>query len=441
MNLYILKQVAELFKSYKKVSYIGRIDDNLIKLHLDDQIFFVNLEKSKSSIFCFDDMLVGSKEYKAPFDFALQKYCLKANIVDCSIDGNNRILLLKLHKKLDYKEIYCTLQLEFTGKYTNAIIVDSNDVILESMRKISQNSRIIKNGIKLVKLPQQEDFIIKKIDYDGDIISYLYDLYKKALDENLKSYKATIISSLQVKRDKLCNLLDNLSNKYKLLEKSRYYSHLGYLIQNNMNLDFNAESILLRDYDGNVINLNLCDFSSRSASSLINECFAKSKKLNLKSKNISIQEENLKDNIKFLDSKIEFVLNAKNINDIKIINPKKPKNQISADLKSQYESFFVSGVKISVGKNKNENIALLRDAKANDIWMHLRNIPSSHLIIHCSKNKIRDEVLNKACEILVGFCSIKIGNFEVDYTRRKFVKIKEGANVVYSNYSTITIKK
>ena len=155
-----------------------------------------------------------------------------------------------------------------------------------------------------------------------------------------------------------------------------------------MNLDFNAESILLRDYDGNVINLNLCDFSSRSATSLINECFAKSKKLNLKSKNISIQEENLKDNIKFLDSKIEFVLNAKNINDIKIINPKKPKNQISADLKSQYESFFVSGVKISVGKNKNENIALLRDAKANDIWMHLRNIPSSHLIIHCSKNKI-----------------------------------------------------
>ena len=212
MNLYILKQVAELFKSYKKVSYIGRIDDNLIKLHLDDQIFFVNLEKSKSSIFCFDDMLVGSKEYKAPFDFALQKYCLKANIVDCSIDGNNRILLLKLHKKLDYKEIYCTLQLEFTGKYTNAIIVDSNDVILESMRKISQNSRIIKNGIKLVKLPQQEDFIIKKIDYDGDIISYLYDLYKKALDENLKSYKATIISSLQVKRDELCDLLDNLSN-------------------------------------------------------------------------------------------------------------------------------------------------------------------------------------------------------------------------------------
>ncbi len=439
MNLYILKQVVELFKSYKKISYIGRIDDNLIKLQLDSDLFFISLEKSKSCIFCCNSMFVSSKEYKAPFDFALQKYCLKANIVDCDIDGNNRIMLLKLYKKLDYKEIYCILHLEFTGKYTNAIIVDSNDIILESMRKVSQNSRIIKNGIKLVRLPQQENFIIKKIDYGNDIISYLHNSYTKILNENLKSYKSNVVSLLKSKRDKLTHILNNLPNKNILLEKSKYYSDIGYLIQNNMHLDFNKQSVFLLDYDGNKVILNLCDFNSRSASLLINECFLKAKKLNLKSKNISIQEENLKDNINFLDSKIEFVSCANNINDIKIINSKKQND--NTNKKARYESFFIDGIKISVGKNKNENIALLKDARANDIWMHIRDIPSSHLIIHYSKNNIRDDVLNKACEILVGFCPIKIGNFEVDYTRRKFVKIKEGANVVYSNYSTVTIKK
>lgn len=440
MNLYILKQVAHLFKSYKKVNYIGRIDDNLIKLCLDNKTFFVNLEKSKSSIFCFDDGFVGSKNYKAPFDFALQKYCLKANIVDCDIDGNNRILLLKLHKKLDYKEIFCILQLEFTGKYTNAIILDFNNIILESLRKISCNTRIIKNGIKLSALPQQENFTIKEIDFGGDILKYLYSSYKKILDENLQSYKISTISSLQNKRDKLINLLDNLPSKDELIEKSKYYSNIGYIMQNNMNLDFNKKPVLIRDYNGDEIVLNLDDFTSKNASLLINECFAKSKKLNLKSKNIALQEENLKENIEFLDSKIEFIRNAKNISDIKIINPKNIQNNHNVT-KLQYESFFVEGIKISIGKNKNQNIALLKDAKANDIWMHIRNIPSSHLIIHCSKNNIREEIINKACEILVSFCPIKIGTFDVDYTRRRFVKIKEGANVLYSNYSTITIKK
>ena len=438
MNLYILSEIARLFKTYKKINYIGRIDDNLIKLHLDNDVFFINLEKSKSSIFCFDEGIVGSKQYKAPFDFALQKYCLKSNIIDCGIDGNNRILRLKLHKKLDYKEIFCTLQLEFTGKYTNAIILDSSDIILESLRKISNNKRIIKNGINLFPLPQQENFMMKKIDFGGDMIKYLHSCYKKILDENLQSYKIHNIASLENKKNKLMQLLNNLPSKDELIKKSKYYAHIGTILQNNMNLDFNKKPILLRDYDGNEIVLNLCDFTSKNASSLLNECFTKSKKLNLKSKNIILQEENLKDNINFLDSKINFVKNAKNISDIKIINPKNTKNNVT---KLQYESFFVEGIKISIGKNKAQNIALLKDARANDIWMHLRNIPSSHLIIHCSKNHIKEEILNKACEILVSFCSVKNGIFEVDYTKRKFVKIKEGANVLYSNYSTITIKK
>lgn len=441
MNLYILKQVSYLFKSHKKVNYIGRIDDNLIKLCLDNQIFFISLEKSKSIIFCFDDGFVGSKNYKAPFDFALQKYCLKANILDCNIDGNNRILLLKLHKRLDYKEIFCTLQLEFTGKYTNAIILDSNDIILESLRKVSQNIRIVKNGIKLAQLPQQENFTTKEIDFGGDILKYLYSSYKKILNENLESHKIHTISSLKSKRDKLTNLLNNLPSKDELLNRSKYYSNIGNIVQNNMSIDFNKKPILMRDYDGSEIVLNLDDFTSRSASSLINECFAKSKKLNLKSKNIALQEENLRNNIEFLDSKIEFVRNAKNISDIKIINPKNIQNHNNNVTKLQYESFFIEGIKISIGKNKSQNIALLKDARANDIWMHIRDIPSSHLIIHCSKNHIREEIINKACEILVSFCPIKTGTFYVDCTRRRFVKIKEGSNVIYSNHFTITIKK
>ena len=47
MNLYILSEIAKLFKTYKKINYIGRIDDNLIKLNLDNDIFFYQCRKIK----------------------------------------------------------------------------------------------------------------------------------------------------------------------------------------------------------------------------------------------------------------------------------------------------------------------------------------------------------------------------------------------------------
>lgn len=444
MNLSILKEITNFFKKFEKISYIGRLDDNLIKLTLDYQTFYINLEKSKSMIFCTDEAIVATKKYKAPFDFALQKYCLKASILDCNIDGNNRILRLFLHKKLDYKELDCILQLEFTGKYTNAIILDSTFVVLESLRKITQNSRIVKPGSSLSPLSQQINFKIKEIDFGGDILQFLYTSYKNLININLDSLKQNTIALLEAKKQKLMALLEDLPNKDELAVKSKYYAKIGYLLQNNMDAKLNGSQITLKDYDGSFVRFDLDDdIGFKSNAALVNDFFAKSKKLSLKSKNISIQEENLKDNISFLDSKISFVKQANNVNDIKIINPKTKQNlkYYQAKLpKLPYESFFIDDVKISIGKNKNENIALLKDAKSNDIWMHIRDIPSSHLIIHCSKQNIRDDILLKAGEILVGFLKAKSGNFIVDYTRRKFVKIKEGANVVYSNYSTINIK-
>ena len=63
------------------------------------------------------------------------------------------------------------------------------------------------------------------------------------------------------------------------------------------------------------------------------------------------------------------------------------------------------------------------------------------MIIFCGKARLRDEVLGKAGEILVGLCGVKAGNFRVDYTRRKFVKITQGANVVYGKYQSLEYRK
>ncbi|EFR48280.1 hypothetical protein HCMG_00453 [Helicobacter canadensis MIT 98-5491] len=135
------------------------------------------------------------------------------------------------------------------------------------------------------------------------------------------------------------------------------------------------------------------------------------------------------------------VQNVTNLNDLQILDSNSQKEAKQKKNSKSFESFFIEGFKVSIGKNEKENIALLKEAKADDIWMHIRDIPSSHLIIHCGKNKIPDIILQKAAKILVGFLKSFSGNYEVDYTKRKFVKITQGANVIYGKEQTLQITK
>lgn len=439
MNVYVLAEIAKLFSGFRIVNHCGRVGDNLIKLVLDSSIFYVDLSKSKSTIFCDDSVDFGLKTYNAPFDIALKKYCIKAEILDCNIDGNNRILRLKMRKNLQYKVLDSTLQLEFTGKYTNAIILDSDCIILESLRKITQNSRIVKNGIVLAPLPQQKQ--VKPFELNSDILTFLRTNKSEENTRNLTNIKNSALQNLTHKIKKLVSLKQNLPPKQELETQSQNYAKIGELLPLNKNAKITNNSIELQDYNGKKLVFFVGD-DIDSNKNLINEFFTKSKKLKAKARNISLQSQNLDENIAFLESKISIINNAKNINDIKIITQKHKQNRAKKQITtSKYESFFIEDFKISIGKNENENLALLKDARSEDIWMHIRNIPSSHLIIHSTKKThIKDEILQKAGQILVGFAKLKGGNFLVDYTKRKFVKIKEGANVTYSNQRTISVR-
>lgn len=450
MNIFVLKEVARLFSGFQNIKYCGRVGDNLIKLVLDSKVFFVDLTKGQSRIFCDEGADFGIKTYNAPFDLALKKYCIKAQIIDCQTDGNNRILRLKCQKNMQYKMLETTLQLEFTGKYTNAILVDCNEVILEALRKIAQNSRVIKNGIILTPLPQQDSAKIKPFKMKCDIMEFLANNKGDENTSNLTNAKSVAIQNLEQKIKKLINLKDSLPPKNMLEIRAKDYAKIGELLQINPNAKIEKNgsqngAITLKDYDSKKVIFSVGD-DIDSRKNLINEFFAKSKKLKAKAQNISLQVQNIAENIAFLESKISFINNAKNANDIKIIMQKNDKflskNATKNPKKSpKYESFFIENIKISIGKNASENIALLHDARSEDLWMHIRDIPSSHLIIHSAKNMaIKDEILRKAGEILVGFAKLKGGNFLVDYTKRKFVKIKDGANVVYSNYGSIAIR-
>ena len=337
MNVFVLKEVAKLFKTYQNITHCGRVGDNLIKLVLDSNVFFVDLTKGQSGIFCDKGADFGIKTYNAPFDLALKKYCVKAQILDCDIDGNNRILRLKIQKNMQYKTLESALQFEFTGKYTNAILVDSKSVILEALRKIAQNSRVVKNGIALMPLPQQNSAKLKPFKMECDILEFLHNNKSDKNTSNLNNVKSVAIESLRQKIQKLINLKDNLPNKNALAIQSQNYAKIGELLPINPQAQIQNNTIALNDYNGKKVVFSVGD-EIDLRKNLINEFFAKSKKLRAKAKNLILQEQNLDENIAFLNAKIHFIESAKNINDIKIImqkNTKSSANQANFSKKKQ----------------------------------------------------------------------------------------------------------
>lgn len=115
-------------------------------------------------------------------------------------------------------------------------------------------------------------------------------------------------------------------------------------------------------------------------------------------------------------------------------------------IKNTMADTFISsnGIKILVGKNNRQNDYLtLRLSEADDIWLHTKNIPGSHVLIKCAGKKLDDQTLEEAA-VLAGYFS-KAKNqtkVEVDYTQKKNVKKPSGSKpgmVIYEKNKTIVI--
>ncbi len=114
----------------------------------------------------------------------------------------------------------------------------------------------------------------------------------------------------------------------------------------------------------------------------------------------------------------------------------KPANKSSAPLR------FVSsdGITIYVGKNNRQNDALtLQSARSENVWLHVKNRPGSHVIIDL-EGEPPEATLREAANLAAYYSQSRASSgVPVDYTPRKFVKKPSGARpgmVVYSTNRT-----
>lgn len=440
MKYKTLMQIADFLKKFEKINSIKRVGDRVVLIEFDKQnTIFFDMDKQNSAIYKNDDYK-HLKSYKAPFDVVLSKRFNASNLINLEVLENNRILFIKARKSGSYKEIVSNLYFEFTGRFTNIIITDENDNILEALSHYENTNRSIKPGKTLKRLSQ---ITIKEkpsqiiVNFD----EFLKSEFEKINSKKLFDIKNSKITILDKKIDSLAKNLTELESQENLLEKSIILNKKGEILTANLHLlnDFQKEFVL-KDFNGNDVFFK-CEKSPKlEAKNLFDE----SKKLRQKASGVKFEKANLNEKIEFFTALKSLVKNASNLDEIEILLPKKHSKNKKSHLKKgneNIENFYINEFKISVGKNEKGNISLLKNSKKDDFWFHLKDIPSAHVIVKTNKQSLSDEIIKMAAKICVNFSVKNSGNFEVDYTKRANVKVVDGAFVNYINYKTINILK
>ncbi|WP_010286518.1 Rqc2 family fibronectin-binding protein [Kurthia massiliensis] len=111
--------------------------------------------------------------------------------------------------------------------------------------------------------------------------------------------------------------------------------------------------------------------------------------------------------------------------------------------KPQPEQYLSStGTRISVGKNNKQNDYLtFKIAQRHEIWMHTKDIPGSHVVIHTDTPD--EPTIREAANLAAYFSKAReSGSVPVDYTQAKHVKKPNGSKpgfVIYFEQKTIFI--
>lgn len=440
MKLSHLRQIVDYMQSYKQITAAYRISDTQIHLIFDrDTIWAFEMKRGESTIFIAGTSERG-KVYQAPFDVLLAKRFGRSSIESVTLHNDDKIIRIQVCQSGSYKSSATLLQLEFTGKYTNAIMLDKEEIVLEALRHIdaSASSRIVRVGCKLIDplAPpyQAQDYPI------GDVRAFLIAEYERVQREALEKIKKEKIAFLGRRKEKLIRHLENLEDEKAYTNESETLQHYGHLILANLHrIKPYASEVKLDDFEGNPINIPL-DRSVSNPSMIAEQFFRRSKKAKQKGLGLHKERQNLEEKIRHTDLFIQNVLEAKTPEGIAILFPSKSSGR---KIKSNegIDEFWIEGVKVSIGKNEKGNIELLQRAKAKDIWMHLKDIPSAHVIISTDKQQLPASLLETAAKLCVDFSVFEKGRYLVDYTPRRDVKVQEGASVLYTKYNTLTVEK
>ena len=291
--------------------------------------------------------------------------------------------------------------------------------------------------------------------------------YFETLNEGLNTYFKTTITSnvISEKKKSLLKYVDSQIKKFKKIEKNikvdlkknenfENYKNIGDILAANMHqIKYGMKKVTVFDfYNNQEITINLDSLLSPNDN--LNFYYNKYNKGKRTISALNIRFSDIQDEIKYFEEikmfiekendfiGIEEIENELNLSD----NGNKIKNKIKLNKTKKREllSFDYKGFQIFVGRNNKENEEIsFSKGQPNDIWMHIKDIPGSHVLILRNNQELPEDVLIYAANLACEYSKAKKGDkVTVDYCERKFVKkIKNSkpGNVTYTNFHSLLV--
>jgi len=439
-----LEQIITAMTSFTHIERVYRVSDTQLRIEFDkDNAWTFDMRRDNAMIF-ISPSTQRTKTYNAPFDVLLAKRLNRSTIQHISVHNGDKILRMVVTQNGAYKSETTMLQLEFTGKYTNAILLDKDEVVLEALRHIDEmvSVRSVRVGEVLVN-PPRPDFVPVWYGLESveDFLRQTYDAHALSQLTKLKKEKKALLlkrlTQLRLHREAL-------PNEATLLYEAHEAQYQGQLILANLHRIKGYEtSLTVEDFTGETVHFEV-QKGLPTGAKMADALFKKGKKAKQKGVNLFKERDNLEEKIRHLELFYHTIETASTPQEIALLFPQKiagTKAKPKANASEGIAEFWIEGVKVSLGKSERGNIQLLQRARAKDVWLHLKDRPSAHVIITTDKQELPLTLIRAAAKLCVNFSVFESGNYWVDYTPRREVRIQEGANVLYTKYKTVMVEK
>ncbi|AFK86717.1 MULTISPECIES: Rqc2 family fibronectin-binding protein [Thermoanaerobacterium] len=343
-----------------------------------------------------------------------------------------------------------------------------DELTQNDMEKLNLNLNILKNHIdnstfkpciayidgnplefSIIELTQYENLIFYK-----SINEAALNFYKeKANAENMRGRSHDLKKLIQNLLEKLYNKVEKQVEELKEAKNADIYRLYGELITNNL-YRFKGKTDVLKTtnyYTGEEISIPLDIRYTPNENAQI--YFKKYSKMKNAVEILSKQIEETKREIEYLEGQLLNVEQStlpseieeirEELSDLGYIKKKKISKRQKTISKPLH---FVSSnnFDIYVGKNNVQNDYLTtKFADSEDIWLHTKDIPGSHVIIKTQGKTVPDSTILEAAKLAATYSKAKnSSNVPVDYTLRKYVKKPAGAKpgfVIYTNQKTLYV--
>ncbi len=294
------------------------------------------------------------------------------------------------------------------------------------------------------------------LDSISEVLDRAYQS-KDSLDRvNQKSN--SIKKSIQIKLERTLNKLGK--QKQELLEsqdREKYKIYGDLLSANLYKVPKGSKSISLENfYDKDLKEIEIPLDNKISPALNAQRFYKKYSKLKNANQLLLLQIPETEDEIDYLENILLSIENSTEVKEIDEIKEELIKeNYIKGSIKKKkkkedpvskpYHFISSDGINIYVGKNNKQNDYLtLKFAQKNHIWLHVQNMPGSHVIIEEIRENIGEQTLVEAASLAAYYSKGKNSNkVLVDYTERKNVKKPANSKpgmVIYENFSSILVK-